>query len=162
MHFRSFFVDVRFHCSSHTSTRWYHPGDIMTSWSLFYLFFLSLFVSVLASYKCVRDYSTHRSSYDRSRCIHAEHRDDFFLLPLPLSLSNKQHRGLKPPTMLIKLINRKHFCRRVGELLCEKYQNYLLGNGKMNCCHAWRHQPVREISSAWTMTWYWESISEND
>ena len=101
LHWRSSFLSFR---TPH-STRWYHLDDIMTLCSLFSLFFFSVFVSVLADYKCVRASSTGRSCPGRSKaslsssssCVPVS-------LSLSLSLSNKQHRGLAsyilpPPTV---------------------------------------------------------------
>ena len=82
------------HLDGMISPEWYH--DVMIS--LCSLFFFSLFVSVLASYKCVRDSNTHRSSYDRSPVHSAP--DHLFLLLSFVSrsflLSNKRFRGLAP------------------------------------------------------------------
>ena len=80
------------HLDGMISPEWYH--DVMIS--LCSLFFFSLFVSVLASYKCVRDSNTHRSSYDRSPVHSAP--DHLFLLLSFVSrsflLSNNRFRGL--------------------------------------------------------------------
>jgi hypothetical protein len=65
--------------------------------------------------------------------------------------------------MITKMINRKRFSRGVSDCCLKKNWNYLPESGKMNCCHARRHQPIFEsLTSPWKMTRNTTPVSEYD